>query len=205
MLEQPAAATPPIYIKNGYNLSKWVAERILQCARDQGAWVNIYRPGNIAFNSVTGVCQPQKNRLMLMLKGSLQLGQVPAFAINFDLMPVDFLARFIGFHASRYQPEHAVFNLHNPEPLSWSDYVHAFREAGRQFELVSVEQWQAQLRRVDSQNALFGVLGFYLDGFEEDIGDISMIEHRNTLNGIRRMGEQYPQKLRRCCAGAAIT
>ncbi|EGH34890.1 amino acid adenylation:thioester reductase, partial [Pseudomonas syringae pv. japonica str. M301072] len=68
-----------------------------------------------------------------------------------------------GFHASRYQPEHAVFNLHNPEPLSWSDYVHAFREAGRQFELVSVEQWQAQLKRVDSQNALFGVLGFYLD------------------------------------------
>ncbi|WP_455809666.1 non-ribosomal peptide synthetase [Pseudomonas koreensis] len=203
VLERPAAETPPIYIKNGYNLSKWVAERILQCARDQGACVNIYRPGNIAFNSVTGVCQPQKNRLMLMLKGSLQLGQVPAFAINFDLMPVDFLARFIGFHASRYQPEHAVFNLHNPEPLSWSDYVHAFRDAGRQFELVSVEQWQAQLRRVDSQNALFGVLGFYLDGFEEDIGDISMIEHRNTLNGIRRMGEQYPQKtpalLRRGC------
>jgi hypothetical protein len=27
---------------------------------------------------------------MLMLKGSIQLGQVPAFALNFDLMPVDF-------------------------------------------------------------------------------------------------------------------
>ncbi|TFZ33539.1 peptide transporter, partial [Pseudomonas syringae] len=59
VLERPADATPPIYIKNGYNLSKGVAERILQCARDQGAWVNIDRPGNIAFDSVTGVCQPQ--------------------------------------------------------------------------------------------------------------------------------------------------
>ncbi len=194
VLEQPAAETPPIYIKNGYNLSKWVAERILQRARDQGVWVNIYRPGNIAFNSTTGVCQPQKNRLMLMLKGSLQLGQVPEFDINFDLMPVDFLARFIGFHASRYQPERAVFNLHNPEPLSWNHYVESFHEAGREFELVSVAQWQAQLNRVDSENALFGVLGFYLDGFEEDIGDISMIEYQNTLSGIRQMGEQYPQK-----------
>ncbi|SDX15356.1 amino acid adenylation domain-containing protein/thioester reductase domain-containing protein [Pseudomonas syringae] len=194
VLEQPAAETPPIYIKNGYNLSKWVAERVLQRARDQGAWVNIYRPGNIAFNSVSGVCQPQKNRLMLMLKGSLQLGQVPKFDIAFDLMPVDFLARFIGFHASRYQPERAVFNLHNPEPLSWNGYVEAFREAGRQFELVSVAQWQTQLRRVDSHNALFGVLGFYLDGFEEDIGDISMIDYQNTLAGIRHMGAQYPQK-----------
>ncbi|MBX8571211.1 non-ribosomal peptide synthetase [Pseudomonas cichorii] len=194
VLEQPAAATPPIYIKNGYNLSKWVAERVLQRAREQGVWVNIYRPGNIAFNSVTGVCQPQKNRLMLMLKGSLQLGKVPEFAMNFDLMPVDFLARFIGFHASRYQANRAVFNLHNPEPLSWNSYVDAFREAGREFEMVSVAHWQTQLNRVDSQNALFGVLGFYLDGFEEDIGDISMIEYQNALAGIRHMGEQYPQK-----------
>ncbi|MDB5983918.1 MAG: non-ribosomal peptide synthetase-related protein [Pseudomonas sp.] len=194
VLEQPAAATPPIYIKNGYNLSKWVAERVLQSARDKGVWVNIYRPGNIAFNSVTGVCQPHKNRLMLMLKGSMQLGQVPEFSMNFDLMPVDFLASFIGFHASRYQAGHAVFNLHNPEPLSWSGYVAAFREAGREFEMVSVAQWQQQLSRVDSQNALFGVLGFYLDGFEEDIGDISMIEYDNAQAGIRRMGERYPKK-----------
>jgi len=194
VLEAPAAETPPIYIKNGYNLSKWVAERILQQARDQGAWVNIYRPGNIAFNSVTGVCQPHKNRLMLMLKGSMQLGQVPDFSMTFDLMPVDFLARFIGFHSSRYQPARAVFNLHNPEPLSWSGYVDAFREAGREFEMVSVAHWQTQLNRVDSQNALFGVLGFYLDGFEEDIGDISMIAYPNALAGVQRMGERYPQK-----------
>lgn len=96
-------------------------------------WVNLYRPGNISFNSLSGVCQPHKNRLMLMLKGSIQLGQVPAFALNFDLMPVDFLARFIAFHASRYSTERAVFNLHNPEPLSWDAYVASFRETGSEF------------------------------------------------------------------------
>lgn len=194
VLEQPAAATPPIYIKNGYNLSKWVAERILQRAVNKGVQVNIYRPGNIGFNSISGVCQPHKNRLMLMLKGSLQLGQVPQLVMNFDLMPVNFLARFVGFHASRYQAGHAVFNLHNPEPLSWSSYVDSFREAGRDFEMVSIAQWQTQLSRVDSQNALFGVLGFYLNGFEEDIGDISMIECSNAEAGVARMGERYPKK-----------
>ncbi|VVP56884.1 Linear gramicidin synthase subunit D [Pseudomonas fluorescens] len=86
VLELPAALTPPIYIKNGYNLSKWVGERILERARELGVRVNLYRPGNISFNSLTGVCQPHKNRLMLMLKGSIQLGQVPEFALNFDLM-----------------------------------------------------------------------------------------------------------------------
>ncbi|MDQ0126850.1 amino acid adenylation domain-containing protein/thioester reductase-like protein [Pseudomonas lini] len=203
VLELPAAQTPPIYIKNGYNLSKWVAERILERARERGVRVNLYRPGNISFNSLTGVCQPHKNRLMLMLKGSIQLGQVPQFALNFDLMPVDFLARFIAFHASRYQPDKAVFNLHNPEPLSWDAYVASFREAGREFSMVSVADWQQQLGRVDSDNALFGVLGFYLNGFEEDIGDISMIGHDNAHAGVRQMGSQYPEKspalLRRGC------
>lgn len=203
VLELPAASTPPIYIRNGYNLSKWVGERILERARERGVRVNLYRPGNISFNSLSGVCQPHKNRLMLMLKGSIQLGQVPAFALNFDLMPVDFLARFIAFHASRYSPQHAVFNLHNPEPLSWDAYVASFRETGSEFALVSVADWQQQLGRVDADNALFGVLGFYLNGFEEDIGDISLIGHANAEAGVQQMGAHYPQKspalLRRGC------
>lgn len=194
VLEQPAAKTPPIYIKNGYNLSKWVGERILQRARERGVLVNLFRPGNISFNSLTGVCQPHKNRLMLMLKGSIQLGQVPDLSLNFDLMPVDFLARFIAFHASRYQPTQAVFNLHNPEPLSWDAYVASFRDSGREFSLVSIADWQRQLGRVDADNALFGVLGFYLNGFEEDIGDISLISHDNARAGVRQMGACYPEK-----------
>ncbi|ROM66169.1 peptide transporter [Pseudomonas brassicacearum] len=194
VLEQPAAKTPPIYIKNGYNLSKWVGERILQRARERGVLVNLFRPGNISFNSLTGVCQPHKNRLMLMLKGSIQLGKVPDLSLNFDLMPVDFLARFIAFHASRYQPTQAVFNLHNPEPLSWDAYVASFRDSGREFSLVSVADWQRQLGRVDADNALFGVLGFYLNGFEEDIGDISLISHDNARAGVRQMGACYPEK-----------
>ncbi|RBH52376.1 MULTISPECIES: amino acid adenylation domain-containing protein [Pseudomonas] len=193
VLEQPAAQTPPIYIRNGYNLSKWVGERILQRAREQGAWVNLYRPGNISFNSRTGVSQPHKNRLMLMLKGSLQLGQVPALELNFDLMPVDFLARFIAVHGRRTSA-HGVFNLHNPQPLSWADYMASFREAGHDFQLVSVADWQRQLHRVDSNNALFEVLGFYLNGFEEDIGDISAIGHAHAAAAVREMGEQYPAK-----------
>ncbi|XHF31224.1 non-ribosomal peptide synthetase [Pseudomonas chlororaphis] len=203
VLELPAAPTPPIYIRNGYNLSKWVGERILERARERGVRVNLYRPGNISFNSLSGVCQPHKNRLMLMLKGSIQLGQVPAFTLNFDLMPVDFLARFIAFHASRYSAERAVFNLHNPEPLSWDAYVASFRETGSEFSLVSVADWQQQLGRVDADNALFGVLGFYLNGFEEDIGDISLIGHANAQAGVQQMGAHYPEKspalLRRGC------
>jgi amino acid adenylation domain-containing protein/thioester reductase-like protein len=194
VLETLAATTPPLYIQNGYNLSKWVAERLLGRAAEQGTWVNIHRPGNISFNSRSGVCEPQKNRLMLMLKGSLQLGLVPRLKLNFDLMPVDFLARFIAFHSGRCGDGGTVFNLHNPRPLSWETYVDAFRQAGHAFELVSVAHWQRHLHTVDSRNALFGVLGFYLNGVGEDIGDTSMIRHDNAQRGVEQMGTHYPEK-----------
>jgi amino acid adenylation domain-containing protein/thioester reductase-like protein len=194
VLETLAATNPPLYIQNGYNLSKWVAERLLGRAAEQGTWVNIHRPGNISFNSRSGVCEPQKNRLMLMLKGSLQLGLVPRLKLNFDLMPVDFLARFIAFHSGRCGDGGTVFNLHNPRPLSWETYVDAFRQAGHAFELVSVAHWQRHLHTVDSRNALFGVLGFYLNGVGEDIGDTSMIRHDNAQRGVEQMGTHYPEK-----------
>ena len=203
ILETPAVATLPLYLKNGYNLSKWVAERLLGRAIEQGAWVNIYRPGNIAFNSRSGVCQPQNNRLMLMLKGSLQLGMAPRLNVNFDLMPVDFFARFVAFHCGQYAVGRNVFNLHNPQPLSWDHYLDAFSRAGHHFERVSVAHWQRELQTVGRDNALFGVLGFYLDDLAEDISDISMICHDNARQGVESMGEQYPQKepalLRRGC------
>jgi amino acid adenylation domain-containing protein/thioester reductase-like protein len=194
VLETPAATTPPLYIQNGYNLSKWVAERLLGRAVEQGAWVNIHRPGNISFNCRNGVCEPQKNRLMLMLKGSLQLGLMPRLGLNFDLMPVDFLARFVAFHSGRCSAGGNVFNLHNPQPLSWESYVDAFRQAGHGFEWVSMAHWQRHLHTVDSHNALFGVLGFYLNGVEEDIGDTSMIGHDNARRGVEQMGAHYPEK-----------
>ncbi|WP_263265136.1 amino acid adenylation domain-containing protein [Pseudomonas sp. RIT-PI-S] len=194
VLEGGPAATPPIYIRNGYNLSKWVGERILQRAAEAGCFVNIFRPGNISFNSVTGVCQPHKNRLMLMLKGSLQLGALPALDLNFDLMPVDFLAKLIAFQASRHSTTATAFNLHNPQPLSWADYVASFAAVGRSFDVIPVPAWQERLKDVDKNNALFGVLGFYLNGFEEDIGDISQIHHVNAAAVVARMGETYPAK-----------
>ncbi|AZF24331.1 amino acid adenylation domain-containing protein [Pseudomonas sp. R2-60-08W] len=194
VLEAPASRALPLYVKNGYNLSKWVAERLLGRAVEQGAWVNIHRPGNISFNSRNGVCQPHKNRLMLMLKGSLQLGRVPRMEGNFDLMPVDFLARFIAFHSARFVPGRNVFNLHNPQPLSWDQYLNAFSQAGHTFERVSLQHWQRALRTVRHDNALFGVLGFYLDGLGEDIGDTSMIHYSNAQWGLEQMGTQYPPK-----------
>ena len=74
------------------------------------------------------------------------------------------------------------------------DYLDAFSQAGHRFKRVSIAQWQQALRTVNQDNALFGVLGFYLDRLDEDIGDTSMIRHDNARQGIQQMGARYPEK-----------
>ena len=63
--------------------------------------------------------------------------------------------------------------------------------------------WQRALQTVGRDNALFGVLGFYLEGLGEDIGDTALIHHANARRGVQKMRVQYPEKspalLRRGC------
>lgn len=44
-----------IGLNGGYAQSKWVAEKLITEARKRGIPCNIYRPGYIGGNSVTGV------------------------------------------------------------------------------------------------------------------------------------------------------
>jgi hypothetical protein len=78
--------------------------------------------------------------------------------------------------------------------LSWEHYLDAFSQAGHRFERVSIARWQSALRTVGRENALFGVLGFYLNDLAEDISDVSMICHDNARQGVDAMGEHYPKK-----------
>ena len=61
----------PISI-NGYNISKWVSEQIVHRAVALGIPANIFRPGNITGDSRSGLCPPDKNHFLLLLKGFLR-------------------------------------------------------------------------------------------------------------------------------------
>ncbi|WP_256825653.1 SDR family oxidoreductase, partial [Pseudomonas juntendi] len=61
-------------------------------AAERGVDATILRPGNITGVASSGLCQPTRNRILLLVKGSLQLGAAPAGDTDFDFTPVDFLA-----------------------------------------------------------------------------------------------------------------
>ncbi|KZN44569.1 non-ribosomal peptide synthetase [Pseudoalteromonas luteoviolacea] len=194
IVEDGPAEQLPAFVNNGYNLTKWVSEQLVWQAYQRGLPVTLVRPGNICGHSETGQCVPDQNRILLLLKGAAQLGMAPDWSLNFDLCPVDFIAR--GMVAAtlcedRHQP---VLHFHNPNPLTWKQYVGRLSNFGIPIHFVGDTEWRDTLMTLDESNALFQVVSFYLDENNEDIGDISHIDSAATATRLAQFGLAYPDK-----------
>ncbi|VVE89196.1 amino acid adenylation domain-containing protein [Pandoraea bronchicola] len=194
VLEQGPARSAPVFVNNGYNVTKWVAEHLVWEAAERGIDATILRPGNITGVADTGLCQPTRNRILLLVKGSLQLGAAPAGDTDFDFAPVDFLARAMVRCTTDPQRELRVFHLQNPQPLTWEDYLGALAQCGYPLALEEPSDWRNRLTSIDESNALFDVVAFYLDDSQEDIGDMSRIAHQRTAETLARLDVAYPRK-----------
>lgn len=129
----------------GYAQSKWVAEGMLQLARQRGLPVTIYRPSRISSHSQSGVAN-QKDFFVRMLTACLQLGLAPDIPMVENLIPVDYVARAI-VHLSRQSAAvNATFHLLNPAPSAWTGIIGEIQALGYALELVPYQEWYAALR-----------------------------------------------------------
>jgi amino acid adenylation domain-containing protein/thioester reductase-like protein len=190
--ESGPTSTPPVYVNNGYNLTKWVSEHLVWQAAARGVDATIVRPGNIVGHSSTGVCIPHRNRILLLLKGCIQLGYAPAAQISFDLSPVDFVARAIVACTTSGLASPRVIHLQNRSRISWNQYLEALAARGYLLTQEAPERWRKRLEFIDEANALFDILAFYLDDKQEDIGDMSFIDCEQTAGTLARLGIAYP-------------
>ncbi|WP_214327473.1 non-ribosomal peptide synthetase [Nonomuraea sediminis] len=84
----PSEAIPP---RSGYSRSKWVAERMLWEARDQGAAITVYRLGEVMPAADNGVPNPRA-LTHLLLTAFQRLGIRPDAPMLTDYSPVDEVA-----------------------------------------------------------------------------------------------------------------
>ena len=121
----------------GYSLTKLVCEHILYSYALKGYPIRIYRPGNITNHSITGYCNPDFNRHLLLLKGFLQLGIAPIWNKPWDMCPVNIVAQSITqlslylqtnlcnlqYYSDDSNAHVIVCNLNHPNPISWYCYL----------------------------------------------------------------------------------
>ena len=100
-------------LRMGYTQSKWVAENVLNLARNKGLPVNIYRLGRISGHSKTGACQ-KKDFMWSLVKGCIEIGVYPDQNLEFEFTPVDFLTDAVVkiMKSGEMNKQYHLFNNH---------------------------------------------------------------------------------------------
>jgi len=181
---------------NGYNLSKWVSEQMVRRAAALGIPANIFRPGNITGDSRSGLCPPDKNHFLLLLKGFLQMKTAPAWKRAVEMTPVDILAQAI-VQLSRENLGFHVSNLHNPHQITWVEYLTRVKALGFDLQIMNAQQWRDEyLARVDENNAIFPFKELYMkqreDLLQTEPPPTPVHNAGTTQETLRRLGVSYP-------------
>lgn len=179
--------SPEEVMDTGYAQSKWVAEKLINIARDRGLPISIYRPGRIVWHSDTGVGSTSDNTFR-MLKGCIQMRSVPQRDGMVNLIPVDFVSKAILYLSRQEKSLGKAFHLINPNPAPFHEVVSWVRSHGYELREISDEDWRKELRTIVSQspdNALYPLVPFWSK--EPDSNTISptlKFDCQNTLNGL---------------------
>lgn len=184
----------PEALSIGYTQSKWVAERCVMQAREQGLAVNIFRIGRIGGDSRTGACQPD-DFLWRQIKSFIQMGLAPeASALSTDLLPVDFVADALVALADLSTSRCDNFHLFHPCGTHFEPVYRAIRRLGYPLEITSDKVWLKHLEDFVQQGREVA-LGPVIHLFNEDSLDTGDNAYLNnfTAQRIVQVGLRIPE------------
>lgn len=181
---------------DGYSQTKWVSEKILSEASNRNFCINIYRPGWIFGNVSTGYFPVTGNHLLLLIKSCIQMKIAPNWKTELNILPVDFVSKFIVKTSKYNNSVNTVYNLTNKNHLSWHDIIRYLNQFGHTVKMISREKWTKEIQNIDESNALFNLLPLYI-GYENDwdknLNKLSLSHCSNTLNAINELKIGHPK------------
>ncbi|MEJ3719926.1 amino acid adenylation domain-containing protein [Paenibacillus polymyxa] len=128
----------------GYTQSKWVAEKLVQRAREEGMLVSIYRPDVISGHSQTGVWN-ENDFASKTLRSIASSGIIPEGSFKFSWLPVDTVSQAIVELSSFPQSLNKNFNLASPYFFELSELANWLREAGFPIQVMPFSTWKKQM------------------------------------------------------------
>ncbi len=172
---------------NGYNMTKWVSEKLVIQASEKGFPVSIYRPPFITGHSKTGKFDTD-NMFAKLIKSYTQLGFAPSIngGVN-QISPIDYVSKAI-VHLSQ-KNETGTFHLSNTDqsPIDKSiDWIESF---GYKIRKVPFNEWRSRLiNDVENghKNALSALLPYVKVFPDPDNSEFykQKFDCKNTIKGL---------------------
>jgi myxalamid-type nonribosomal peptide synthetase MxaA len=201
-IEDETPLTHPVDAPDGYPRSKWVAEKIVNIARQRGIPVCIFRPGLIMSHTETGATQIS-DYLLVNLKGYIQLGIMPEEFHLIQVAPVDYVAAAIVHISTQRESFGKFFHLWPATPILMSKAHEWVRTFGYELNVGSFKVVREVVVNVDQSSPLYPFVPFYRREPEErilpSVHDPKVLQHldltlevQNTVNGLKGSGIQCP-------------
>ncbi|MFY0566288.1 myxochelin non-ribosomal peptide synthetase MxcG [Archangium lansingense] len=130
-------------LRDGYQQSKWIAERLVQQAAERGLPVSVYRLGRVVGAPGSGIVNPQDLVWRILLAG-VPAGALPQLDVGEAWTPVDYVARAL-VRLSLVPRPGEVFNLTPAQEVRLLELFGWVRDYGYPVELYPVPEWCARV------------------------------------------------------------
>lgn len=135
-------------LRDGYQQSKWVAERLVQQAGERGLPVSVYRLGRVVGAPGTGIVNTQDLVWRILLAG-IPAGSLPRLEVGETWTPVDFVARAL-VRLMLVPQATGVFNVAPTAEVQLSELFRWVRDYGYPVELCPLPEWRARMSQASS-------------------------------------------------------
>lgn len=175
-------------LTNGYAQSKWVADRLCGDARQMGLPVNLFRFDFVAGSPSTGVMK-ETDFIVRLIKGCIQLGYMPAEAVNFDILAVDHLSRAVVKLAQCKKAK--TYHLVNRQPFATDDFADLIRNFRYALERMGFERWKT-LVQAAPDCTLYPLFPFLNKYTADDLAHYyrTRIDNTNTLTDLYQVAPE---------------
>ncbi|MGB3183761.1 MAG: amino acid adenylation domain-containing protein [Cyclobacteriaceae bacterium] len=181
-----------------YVSSKRKGEKILTGARMQGVNVNIYRVGNLSYDSETGIFQHnmEDNAFYSQLKAYLTLGYMPREVGSFEITPVNEAAMAFTMLFDKADLSSQTFHIFNPNRLTadrLSDYL---QKTGLPLQLVSLPDFTDKiLAEYDKNEQLISRLLLHIGLLDnaEQTGTVRIPLNSATVSLLKQYGFEWKE------------
>lgn len=131
-------------LPNGYEQSKWVADRLVQEAMRRGLPASIHRLGLMSGESVGGRYHQAGDFLSCFVKGCLQMGAMPSLDQELEMVPVDFTARVVIGRVLDPAVSGRCYHLTHPDAASAAEAIPVLRGMGFPLRALEWEDWKSE-------------------------------------------------------------
>ncbi len=138
----------------GYDLSKWVAEKMCYEAKSRGIPVTVYRTGFISGDTRTGI-HNKMDPISLTLSMELRTGYTLNLENYLHLTPVDFCSQAMVRLSLNPDATKRIFHLVQDHPLNGNQITAWLQEEGHNLERVSFAEWRKHLKAASQRHPEF--------------------------------------------------